>query len=176
MGFMGNSCEFKVDAAHMWWLNARIACDLHLKDLMRENFNPLPAPPPKPKVEVKAPEPKKRKPKKRPRRKIPIGGYVDPTIIMEKIGTSMAAIAKEVCQKHGITKLEFMSKRRRPVFNMARQEFMYRARNETLYSFPQIARFLGGRDHTTVMHGVRAHEKRLRQASFIERFKVKDAE
>lgn len=42
-----------------------------------------------------------------------------------------------------------------------RQVAMYLLRQETDLSFPQIGRLLGGRDHTTVMHG---YEKIARQA------------
>jgi chromosomal replication initiation ATPase DnaA len=31
-------------------------------------------------------------------------------------------------------------------------------------SFPEIGRRLGGRDHTSALHGFRMHEKRLREA------------
>lgn len=39
---------------------------------------------------------------------------------------------------------------------------MYLARKEANYSLPRIGEFLGGRDHTTIMHGVnRIHDMRL---------------
>jgi chromosomal replication initiation ATPase DnaA len=37
---------------------------------------------------------------------------------------------------------------------------MYRLRTETGLSFPQIGLRLGGRDHSTVIHGVKTHCKR----------------
>ncbi len=37
---------------------------------------------------------------------------------------------------------------------------MARVRAETAYSTTQIGRFLSGRDHTTVIHGARAHVRR----------------
>lgn len=38
---------------------------------------------------------------------------------------------------------------------------MYLARRLTPLSLPEIGRRFGGRDHTTVLHGVRAVETRL---------------
>jgi len=52
----------------------------------------------------------------------------------------------------------------------ARQDFMWRARQmkwsdgSPRYSYPQIGDFLG-RDHTTVIHGVRRHAERLGQSN-----------
>lgn len=43
----------------------------------------------------------------------------------------------------------------------ARQELMWILRRQGRWSLPQIGRFLGCRDHTTILHGVRAHQKRL---------------
>lgn len=49
-----------------------------------------------------------------------------------------------------------------------RQEAMWRAYEERtsdgrrVYSLPQIGAYLGGRDHTTVLHGIRQHEKRMK--------------
>jgi chromosomal replication initiator protein len=38
---------------------------------------------------------------------------------------------------------------------------MWLLKSMTSLSLPQIGRALGGRDHTTVMHGVRKHESRM---------------
>jgi chromosomal replication initiation ATPase DnaA len=42
-----------------------------------------------------------------------------------------------------------------------RQEAMYRMRAETNLSYPQIGRLLGGRDHSTIVTGVKRHAARL---------------
>lgn len=42
----------------------------------------------------------------------------------------------------------------------ARQRFMRLAYEAGLGSTPQIGRFLGGRDHTTVLHGIRRDRER----------------
>lgn len=75
---------------------------------------------------------------------------------------TMRQIAKEVCEGYGITLARLRENDRWPPLVRARQEFMWRARTETIQSFPQIGAFLGGRHHTTVIHGVRAHERRMK--------------
>lgn len=64
----------------------------------------------------------------------------------------------------------------------ARHEVMWRARQlleadgSHRFSFPQIgAAFLGGMDHTSVLHGCRQHEKVIR-AHIVERVAAENAE
>ena len=78
---------------------------------------------------------------------------------------SWKTIVREVSLKHGVSIIDMLSARRSKPFVYARHEAMYRMRHETTLSFPQIGRRLGGRDHTTVLHGIRCHEKRLVEAS-----------
>ena len=70
-------------------------------------------------------------------------------------------IIREVCEKHGIKLNEIMSVRRPTKITTARHEAFYRLKNETSMSYPQIGRVMGGFDHTTVLHGVKMHEKRM---------------
>ncbi len=74
---------------------------------------------------------------------------------------SLAEIAQEVCQKHEVTMEDLTGERRYSRYIDARREFSYRARTETDSSLPQIGRFLGGKDHTTILHHVRTYEARL---------------
>lgn len=69
-------------------------------------------------------------------------------------------IINEVCAKHQVTKLELMSLRRAVPIVLARHEAMWRMSNETSMSLPAIGRRMGGRDHTTVLYAIRAHEAR----------------
>jgi hypothetical protein len=50
-----------------------------------------------------------------------------------------------------------------------RQVAMYLCRAHTVKSFPQIGRALGGRDHTTVLHGVQKMERLLNSDPVITR-------
>lgn len=62
---------------------------------------------------------------------------------------------------YGLTAADVRSARRDRPIATARWAVMWAARHGTDLSFPQIGRKLGGRDHTTVMHGVaRATELR----------------
>jgi len=63
-------------------------------------------------------------------------------------------IARVVCDVYNTTKTEFVSHRRRHYIVEARQVFYWLARKHTSFSLPQIGAFCGGRDHTTVLHGV----------------------
>lgn len=73
----------------------------------------------------------------------------------------MQIIAEEVAMKHGLPSWkEFRSKRQGRKLVAARWECWWRCRNETENSLPAIGRFFGGFDHTTVLHGIRMHEKR----------------
>ncbi len=73
-------------------------------------------------------------------------------------------ITLEVCEKYGVRFNEIISPRRDRAICHARHEAFWRCKNETTMSFPAIGRRFGGRDHTTVLHGVKKHEQRMREA------------
>lgn len=78
-----------------------------------------------------------------------------------KIPTSSADhIINECCIRHGVSGSEIVSQSRRKHIVRARQEAMYLIYDNTTLSLPRIGHKLGGRDHTTVLHGCRAHAKR----------------
>jgi chromosomal replication initiator protein len=70
-------------------------------------------------------------------------------------------ILSEVSQKRGIPVADIVGPWRRQDLVEARHEAAYRMRTETMMSFPLIGRAIGGRDHTTVLHGYRRHAARL---------------
>lgn len=70
-------------------------------------------------------------------------------------------IILETAIAHGIPPVDIMSTRRAAPIVAARQEAMWRMRTETTMSTPAIGKRLGGRDHTTVIHGVRKHAERM---------------
>ena len=63
-------------------------------------------------------------------------------------------ICRVVCGVYCTTKPEFVSHRRAYYIVEARQVFYWLARKHTSFSLPQIGAFCGGRDHSTVLHGV----------------------
>jgi len=70
-------------------------------------------------------------------------------------------IMHEVSAKHELTIHELRSNRRDRLLVAARNEAMWRMKRETSLSLPAIGHKMGGRDHTTVLHGIRRHEARI---------------
>lgn len=68
--------------------------------------------------------------------------------------TILAVISRD----YKIRPIDIKSKRRNADIVLPRQVFCFLAREKTLQSYPYIGRFLGGRDHTTVLHAVRKIE------------------
>lgn len=73
---------------------------------------------------------------------------------------TMADIIQRVAEKHRVTVAQILSDSRCQRITQPRQEAMWHCVNEDRWSLPQIGRAFG-RDHTTVLHGKRAHEKRM---------------
>ena len=69
----------------------------------------------------------------------------------------LAAVARHFA----VTVDDLRGKSRNHQIAWARQVAMYLLREETDASLFAIGRQLGGRDHTTIMHGIRMHEERL---------------
>lgn len=74
---------------------------------------------------------------------------------------NLVAIAVEVANSKGLTFEEMMADTRQRDVAWPRQEFMLAAHREG-YSMPEIGALIG-RDHTTVLHGIRAAKKREAQ-------------
>lgn len=68
----------------------------------------------------------------------------------------MRTIIERVADAHpGVSVKDILGRSRRRVVAQARQEAMARCRELTRKSLPEIGRYFGGRDHTTVLHAVR---------------------
>ena len=76
-------------------------------------------------------------------------------------------IAREVGERHGVSVADITGDSRLRLIVHARQEVawrVYSARHPSgarRFSMPQIGAWLGGRDHTTILHAIRAHEQRV---------------
>lgn len=66
-------------------------------------------------------------------------------------------------EKYGLSLPELISARRDKAGVNARHEYMWRAKKETSKSLGQIGKACGGRDHTTVLHGLRVYAERNAQ-------------
>lgn len=80
-------------------------------------------------------------------------GLAEPTV---------ALILHEVCTFYEVSKLAVLSGRRTLKCIRPRQVAMYLSRELTTQTLPQVGRFLGGKDHTTVLHGCRAVDSRIK--------------
>lgn len=67
-----------------------------------------------------------------------------------------------VCEYFSVFPNEIESSRRQSALVYPRQIAFFLARHHTHYSYPQIARRFGDRDHTTIMHGCRRIESRMK--------------
>lgn len=67
-------------------------------------------------------------------------------------------ILQQVAEKHNVAIRDICSSKRDKFITPARYEAAYRMRHEAKMSLPQIGKRLGGRDHTTALHGIRMHE------------------
>lgn len=74
---------------------------------------------------------------------------------------TVAEILDDVALKHNVSVLDIKSHRRTQPIILARHEAMWRACMETNLSLPVIGRIIGGRDHTTIIHGRNQHAKRI---------------
>lgn len=72
-------------------------------------------------------------------------------------------ILAEVAKAHGLTTADLIGQRRARHVIRARQEAYHRLYRETKLSLPEIGRRMK-RDHTSILHGVRAHHRRLKAA------------
>lgn len=82
---------------------------------------------------------------------------------------SVARIQAMVASRFHIPLREMKSARRYREVARPRQVAMYLARRLTMHSLPEIGRYFGGRDHTTVMHGIRRIEDLLATDRLLKR-------
>ena len=77
--------------------------------------------------------------------------------------TTVQVIIDAVTEFYGVRLSDLQSKRRARSVTIPRQICMFLARRWTRHSLEEIGGYFGGRDHTTVMHAVKAIETRLVQ-------------
>jgi len=71
-------------------------------------------------------------------------------------------VITEVAAMHGLTFADMTSRRLTRKYAWARQEAMFEVYTRCPhFSLPRIGELLGGRDHTTIRHGIIAHGKRI---------------
>lgn len=76
-------------------------------------------------------------------------------------------IERAVCQHFGLTAAQMRSPARQRAIARPRRMVMFLARELTAASYPKIGRYLGGRDHTTVLYGTRKIARLMRETNHI---------
>jgi len=79
------------------------------------------------------------------------GGEVDASV---KKSYSTDALIEAVCKYYSISKRSLLGEGRTKMIAQPRQVLMYLLRIEMGLPFEEVGKILGGRDHTTIMHGV----------------------
>ena len=84
-------------------------------------------------------------------------------------------ILLRACHLTGFTPEEFRSKTRKRTLCQSRQAVIYAIRTRTMscsmpWSFPQIARYIGLRDHSTILHACRVIGERVERGDPIASF------
>lgn len=85
--------------------------------------------------------------------------YPAPQIVIPISGRRWKRILAEVAIEHGIPPALILGKQRQRLIMAARHHAMYRMSQETDMSLAEIGRHMG-RDHTTVISGIKAHLRR----------------
>ncbi len=85
----------------------------------------------------------------------------DASISQRRSSTTAADILRTVCEVFGVSEKDLLGKQRKREIVRPRHVAMYLLREETGSSLVEIGRTLGGRDHTTVMHGIENVENGL---------------
>lgn len=86
----------------------------------------------------------------------------------KKKAVTMKKIATSVAEFYNITIEDLLKQSRKKEYVKPRQIAMYLTRKELSSSFPTIGEFFGGRDHTTVMHGVEKIERLVGASSGLK--------
>jgi chromosomal replication initiator protein len=75
------------------------------------------------------------------------------SILAHSIELSPQQIVSAVAQHYSLSEAELLGRSRKRIISVPRQLAMFLIREETDASLPQIGDILGGRDHTTILHG-----------------------
>lgn len=72
-------------------------------------------------------------------------------------------IMREVAKQYGITLTELRGEDRSRRYSWPRHIAYIRLYDETNLSYPQIARLMGKKDHTTIIYGVKVGRRNIKQ-------------
>ena len=98
---------------------------------------------------------------------------VEPVVVSAPIlpaETPVRRILSEVAKRHCVLVSDIQGRSHKKKFVWPRQEAAYRMSVELKFSLGQIGRVLGGRDHTTILHGIIKHKGRVSAAEELANF------
>lgn len=78
-----------------------------------------------------------------------------------RLAVPMRAIISAVCEIHGRHPSEISGRRRCQSIVIPRHEFFWLAHRRAKFTLSEIGMRAGNRDHTTVLHGIRATDNRM---------------
>ena len=84
------------------------------------------------------------------------------TPLTERSISKIERIHREVAAKYGLRPSDLLDRTNAHRISHPRQEAFSRAKSAG-YSTPKIGQYFGGYDHTTVLHGIDAYERRAAQ-------------
>lgn len=88
---------------------------------------------------------------------------ITPEVIGRPQAGSMRLLAECAARRLGVSIAEFIGPARVMPMAAVRQACFALLRRHDGRSLAQIGQWFGGRDHTTVMHGIKAHQQRIQQ-------------
>jgi len=91
------------------------------------------------------------------------------SLVEHRPHVTLADIIKTVSHFYGIAGTDLTGSSRKKEFALPRQITMYLAREETNASLPEIGQALGGRDHSTVLHGKQKISREIDQNDSLRR-------
>jgi chromosomal replication initiator protein len=80
--------------------------------------------------------------------------YIIPGIITPKNSHTMKGLLAAICEYYEVDPIDVCSQSRKRHLVIARHIFFYLAKQITNKKLIQLGNFTGGRDHTTVIHGL----------------------
>jgi chromosomal replication initiator protein len=90
-----------------------------------------------------------------------------------KKAIDQATILSSVCDFFEVKQTAIKGEKRQKQIVVPRQILMYLLKTEAKMTFSEIGNFLGGRDHTTVMHGVEKMEKLTESDTSVQKQMIK---
>lgn len=88
-----------------------------------------------------------------------IDNVIRTALHIKQIDASPQEVINMICREAGITRQELLGDKRSQPLALWRQAGYYILREHCGLSYPRIGQLMGGKHHTTVMHGVDKFER-----------------